>query len=153
MSDKVDGWSNISNLSDIWLNTDNLVHKHFCLATRQYSHILQKCLLILNSKSWIVFFRMIILNIIRSNEIVQIIGILTPGWIWMYMYHKLQTIRRYVISGFRLIKRNIYKKNLRESVDSFEKSLRNYIFKNRISWNSWGKSFAIGLKKLIIATT
>lgn len=54
------------------------------------------------------FFRMIILNIIRSNEIVQIIGILTPGWIWMYMYHKLQTIRRYVISGFRLIKRNIY---------------------------------------------
>lgn len=98
---------------------------------------------------------MIILNIIRSNEIVQIIGILTPGWIWMYMYHKLQTIRRYVISGFRLIKRNIYKKIYVKvlSVDSFEKSLRNYIFKNRISWNSWGKSFAIGLKKLIIATT
>lgn len=39
----------------------------------------------------------------------------------MYMNYKLQTIRRYVISGFRMIQKK-YIKNLREIDDSFEKS-------------------------------
>lgn len=94
----------------------------------------------------------LILIFLLSKEIVQTLGIVSPVWVWMYMHCKLQTNRKlcdnWFSNGSKEIYNNVYE--LLKPLQLRKSFCRNYKYKKRISWNSWGKPFAVCLKNWLL---